>query len=464
MKSLSPLRQKMRQAGLVVVITVLAGFASSSGTGNLLADGRRVVAVDQLPAVEGEMCELAPAGMSRTLYAAVQQQATARVNQEAPRGQVAARRPVRAIGDPYPNFSAVHVDLANDEVILLDENHFRIQVYDRTANTPATANLTEPKRIIAGDQTRLMLPCAIYVDPKNGDVYSVNSDSTDSMVVFSRQARGNVKPDRELETPHGPFGIAVDEEEQELFMTIQVSHAVIAFPKMADGKDHPIRSIQGDRTGLGDPHGIALDTKNDRIFVSNFGSTNTMRRDAPGAELKRYGGLGEGKGEHWPLDRDHAVPGSGRNVPASITVYPKNASGDTAPVQVIQGPKTQLNWPAGLVIDSERGELFVANDMGDAILVFSTAANGDVAPIRVLKGPRTLLRYPSGLALDLKNNELWVANFGNHAATVYRRDASGDTAPLRVIRSGPLNANVPTLGNPFPLAFDTKRGEILVPN
>jgi DNA-binding beta-propeller fold protein YncE len=164
------------------------------------------------------------------------------------------------------------------------------------------------------------------------------------------------------------------------------------------------------------------------------------------------------------MDRDHAMPGTGRNMPASITVYPRTASGDIAPVQVIQGPDTLLNWPAGLAIDSERGELFVANDMGDSILVFSTAANGNVAPMRVLKGSRTLLRYPNGVALDLKNNELWVANFGNHAATVYRRDASGNTPPLRVIRSGPLNSNVPTLGNPFPLAFDTKRGEILVPN
>jgi hypothetical protein len=82
----------------------------------------------------------------------------------------------------------------------------------------------------------------------------------------------------------------------------------------------------------------------------------------------------------------------------------------------------------------------------------------------VLKGPNTLIKYPNGLALDLVNDELWVANFGNHAATVYKRDASGDTAPLRVIRSGPFDASVPALGNPFSVAFDTKRREILVPN
>ena len=459
MRSPSLLRHRIRQAGIVAVIAVLAGFVSSSRTGNLLAGSARVVAVDQVPEMDAEMCALPPpAGMNRTLYAALYQQAVAQLDDGAEREAVAARKPVRAIGDPYGNFSAVGLDLANNEVILQDENHFRILVYDRTANTPPTATLTEPKRIIAGDQTSLALNCAIYVDPNNGDIYAVNNDSIDTTVVFSREQRGNAAPSRKLSTPHGTFGIAVDEAAQELFLTVQHSHAVVVFPKMASGEDHPIRSIQGGRTGLGDPHGIALDTRNGLIFVSNYGSMNTMRRDVADREWEH-----EGK-EFWPLDRLHAVPGSGRNVPPSITVYPKDAGGDLAPVQVIQGPNTQLNWPAGMAIDSERGEVFVANDMGDSILVFSTSANGDVAPLRVLRGPQTLLRNPNGIALDLENDELWVANFGNHAATVYRLDASGDTPPLRMIRSGPLSDNVPTLGNPFPLAFDTKRGQILVPN
>jgi DNA-binding beta-propeller fold protein YncE len=245
-----------------------------------------------------------------------------------------------------------------------------------------------------------------------------------------------------------------------MFLTIEHSHAVVVFPKMASGEDNPRRYIQGDRTGLSDPHGIALDTKNDLIFVSNFGSNMSMRLSEAGPNSR---GDGEGK-ENWPLDRDHAIPGSGRNLAPSITVFAKKASGDVAPVRVIRGPKTMLNWPAAMAIDSERGELYVANDQGDSVLVFSTTANGDAAPRRILKGPKTLLKYPNGIALDLVHDELWVANFGNHAATVYRRDASGDTAPLRVIRSGPYDASVPALGNPFSVAFDSRRREILVPN
>ena len=465
MKSPAHLRPNIARVAMLGLMSALAGFAPSGGRGNLLAGSARVISVDHLPEMDGQMCEWMPAGTNGPLYAASGQQptgarATVTPDNEATRAEVVQRRPLRAVGDPYGLYSAVGVDLVNDEVILQDENHFRILVYNRTANTSSGDLMTEPKRVISGDRTNLMLNSGLYVDPKNGDIYTVNNDSIDSTVVFSRQAKGNVAPDRDLHTPHGSFGIAVDEEDHEMFLTIEHSHAVVVFPKMANAEDNPIRYLQGDRTGLGDPHGIALDTKNDLIFVTNFGSTNTMRRREAGTNAR---GDGDGK-EHWPLDRDHAVPGSGKNVPPSITVYPKKASGDSAPLRVIRGSRTQLNWPAAIAVDSGRGELYVANDQGDSVLVFSASANGDVAPLRVLKGPKTLIKYPNGVALDLVHDELWVASFGNHTATAYRRDASGDTPPLRVIRSGPYDARVPALGNPFSVAFDTKRGEILVPN
>jgi DNA-binding beta-propeller fold protein YncE len=131
---------------------------------------------------------------------------------------------------------------------------------------------------------------------------------------------------------------------------------------------------------------------------------------------------------------------------------------------VLQGPNTRFNWPTGLAIDEQRGELYVANDIGHEILVFNVTDNGDVAPKRVIKGPKTNLANPTGVWVDLKNNELWAANFMNHSATVYPLNASGDVAPLRIIRSGPLNEPSLGIGNPHPVAYDSKREQILVPN
>ena len=98
------------------------------------------------------------------------------------------------------------------------------------------------------------------------------------------------------------------------------------------------------------------------------------------------------------------------------------------------------------------------------MLVFDASASGDVAPLRVLKGPKSLISNPTGVYLDKKNNELWVSNFGNHTAAVYSPMAQGDIVPLRVIRSAPPRQPVPGMGNPHPIAYDTKREEILVPN
>ena len=71
---------------------------------------------------------------------------------------------------------------------------------------------------------------------------------------------------------------------------------------------------------------------------------------------------------------------------------------------------------------------------------------------------------PTDVFVDVVNDEVWVANFGNHMATVYPRTAFGDTPPLRVIRSAPLDVPTTIISNPFSIAYDSMREEILVPN
>src|SRR5262249_54377705 len=137
-----------------------------------------------------------------------------------------------------------------------------------------------------------------------------------------------------------------------------------------------------------------------------------------------------------------------------------NAS-DTAPVRVIQGPKTQLNWPGHMALDPETGDLYVANDVGQSIIVFRGTDQGDVAPRRTLKGPKTGLSYPTGLFVDSKNKELWVSNMGNSSATVYPLNATGDAAPIRTIRSAPKNKTSLRFGKTQAVAYDSKREEIL---
>ena len=348
------------------------------------------------------------------------------------------RDPIYSIKDPHYAFAGIAVDPIRNEVVLAEENVSNLLIYDRLTNTPANAVMSEPKRVIGGENTFLEYACAVYIDPATGDIYGVNNDTMSWMPVFGRDAKGNMAPKRKIETPHTTFSIVADEEKQELFLTIQDDSAVIVFKKDAKDEDSPVRILQGAKTRMADPHGIALDTKTGLIYVSNWGTSNER------PPLSEGGGGGNVDRPDFPVGRARAFLGSGKIEPPSITVYRKDAQGDTAPLRVIQGPRTQMDWPTALAVHPERGEIFVANDTADSVIVFRADANGDAAPIRVIKGPRTMVKNPTGVAVDLKNNELWVANFGSHAATVFDIGAEGDIPPKRVIRSGPVDAPRPT--------------------
>jgi DNA-binding beta-propeller fold protein YncE len=473
---------RLRRFYLVAFLTVVAvitGWAVVAGNATIPElstavesifrtpiDSGQLAFYDRLPegALDDQPCEGPPADVSSALAAdPMQEEKPGALAGRSSREGVPAdgKKPVRMIHDRYASLSSLAVDPINNELVVTDENLFNVLIYDRVDNTPPTG-ITQPKRAIGGLKTKIEFQSGVYVDPKNGEIYAVNNDTVDTLVIFSRATKGDVRPEREVHTPHGTFGIAVDEEHQEMLLTVQHDSAVVTFQKTAKSEDAPIRLLQGDHTLLADPHGMALDAKNDLIFVTNHGSVHQHR---PG-EVAARGRIREAdlRKANWPLGFSNAIPGSGKNLPPSITVYARMATGDTAPLRVIQGAKTQMNWPTGIAFDARNNELFVANDMGDSILVFSTSANGDVAPLRVLRGPKTLIKNPTGVYVDSHNDELWVANFGNHTATAYKLSAEGNTAPLRVIRSAPQDQPTLSIGNPHPVAYDTKREELLVPN
>ena len=388
--------------------------------------------------------------------------------------RVAQRLPVTTIRDPYAGFAAIRVDPVHNEVVVMDEFKFNIYVYDRLAVTPASAEATTPKRFIGGGKTLSRYNSDGYVDTKTGDIYIVNNDSEPGMFKFPRTAEGNVDPASELLTPYGAFGMTVDEERGEVFLTIQHDGAVQIYKKGATGEQAAIRLIQGNQTRLADPHGIAFDPRTRLLYVANYGTERDEAADTVQQMPNPLNTVSAGKPRrpNWPAGnggigndgRREVIFGTGKFGPPSITVHAADGHGNVAPVRYIQGPKAQLNWPTGVSIDSARGEVYVSNAAGDSINVYSATASGDVAPIRQIKGPKTLLRNPNGVSVDTVNGEVWVANFGNHTATAYKWDANGNAEPIRVIRSAPLNAPTALISNPYMIAMDTRRDEVLVPN
>lgn len=355
--------------------------------------------------------------------------------------------PIRVVQDQYPVFTDVSVDVKENIVAMSDEVRFSLLTYGRTI---VTDHVAEPRSVIRGPGTDSNFVCGIDLDPENREFFAVNNDTQADMVVFSYDANGDVPPSRVLHAAsRGTWGVSVDRIHDEVAVTIEHINKVAVFKRAAKGDDAPIRVIQGPKTGLADPHGIAVDPVNDEIFVANLDSYHQVQHGEPDGSAF----VGE----------QPSTPG-GKFVLPAIRVFSRTANGDVEPLRVIQGPKTEISLPMKIHLDTVHNELAVANSGTEAILIFARTAGGDVAPLRRIQGPHTRLKKPSGVFIDSKNDEIWVANSSDHTATVYPRTADGDVAPLRIIRTAPDDVQVVGIGNPGGIAYDSIRQQILVPN
>jgi len=355
--------------------------------------------------------------------------------------------PLRQIADPFPVFNGIAIDPVNNVIAMSDVNRKSLLSYDRAAASSRNS-ATIPRHQVFGPLTNVGFVAGIMLDPQRREIYAVNNDIEDTMVVMSYEAQGNAEPSRLLSIPHQAWGIAMSRAQDQIAITVELQEAIVFYKRDARNVAPPVRYIRGSNTGLADPHGIFWDDRHNEIGVANHGNFRGLIKD-----------LGAGC-----VPTGTADPEGGAVLPASITFYSGNASGDSRPIRTIQGESTQLDFPMGLSVDEEHDEFAVANNGGNAVLVFSRTAAGDTAPIRVLSGDKTGINRPMGIAVDARNNEIWVSNFGDHTALVFDRLAKGNVPPKRIIRTAPEGTPTPGFGNPQTVAFDSHRDQILVPN
>jgi SMP-30/Gluconolactonase/LRE-like region len=191
---------------------------------------------------------------------------------------------------------------------------------------------------------------------------------------------------------------------------------IAIFSANSDGNMAPIATIAGDKTGLTDPVGLALDSAGALYVLNDTGGDDNR---------------------------------------GSITVYPPNANGNVTPKATIadgaHDKQTQLNTPKGLAVDSA-GNIYVTNASGiDTITVYAAGKFGSVAPMKIISGPHTGLNRPHGIGVD-SDGKIYVSNDGSDnkgddTVTVYAAGSSGDAAPIATI-AGALTG----LGKPDGLA------------
>ena len=359
--------------------------------------------------------------------------------------------PIRQVSDPYPVFNGLAIDPENNLVAMSDVNRKSILSYSRTAES-RPGGITDPQHHVFGPRTNVGFVAGIVLDPEHKEILAVNNDIEDTLVVLPYGAHGNEAPKRMLSVPHQAWGVALSRTHQELAITVELQEAVVIYKREAHNVEAPMRVIRGPNAGLADPHGIVWDDQHNEITVANHGNYRGLVKDVGGGCVPT-GALA-----------DNAEPEAGAVLPPSITTYSGDARGDAKPLRKIQGDKTRLDFPMGLGDDPANNEFAVANNGDSSVLIFSRTAEGNVAPVRVISGAKTGVNRPMGVAIDPVNNELWVSNFIDHSALVFDRKANGNVAPKRVIRTAPEGTPSPGFGNPQTVAYDSKRGQILVPN
>src|SRR6266850_3596193 len=234
--------------------------------------------------------------------------------------------PVRVVSDPYPTLHSVVVDSERNLVFMSDPNRHALWSYDRLAASKGR-EAVEPLTGIRGPSTGMMFVAAVTIDRERQEIYSVDNDIGDRMMVFPYDANGNVKPKRVLEVPHQAWGLSISPERDEIAVSVESPREVVIYRRGAEGHEQPRRIIRGPKTGIGDPHGVFFDGQNNEIVLANHGNQGG-RPAPPGDAPGRQRGVRPTAPQ--PIE-------GGRFDEPSITVFNADAHGDVAPLRKIQG-------------------------------------------------------------------------------------------------------------------------------
>jgi DNA-binding beta-propeller fold protein YncE len=258
-------------------------------------------------------------------------------------------KPARVFSVPHQAWGLALGEQA-DQIAVTVEVQNTIVFYQREVK-----GVEAPVRIIRGAATGLADPHGIYWDETHHEIGVANHGNF----------RGVTK-----NTGGGCSPSFVVEDEAEGGESRPPSLRVFAADAKGDSK--PLRVIEGSKTGLDWPMGVAYDPQHDTMVVANNGDS-------------------------------------------SILIFGRTSNGDVAPLRVIRGEKTGIRHPMGVAVDAEEGEIWVSNWGDHSALAFDSAARGNATPIRVIRSapagtPTPGFGNPMALAYDSKRDELLVPN------------------------------------------------------
>ncbi len=321
--------------------------------------------------------------------------------------------------------------------------------------------------------TDMISPGGIALDA-TGRIYVTNTP-TNTVTIYAAGASGNVLPLAVIGGAQtqlaGPTGIALDASGNIYVLNIGTS-AVTVYPPLGNGSgilnEAPVAVISGPKTQLRDPVAMTVDAAGDVYVASQKGGPTRPVKDyspgvitiysagsngnvAPTATIK-----GSATGLTYPISialdaaGDIYVGNTSRyvdphvNFPASIEMFSAGSSGNAMPSAVIAGSETNIGYPHGIAVDSQRNiyETGFSLSQGSefsTINVYRAGSTGNIAPSIVFDAPGPGLSPENAIALDANGN-LYVSNVaggpaGTGIVTVYAAGSIGNVAPINTITS-----------------------------
>ncbi|MGC2422828.1 MAG: PxKF domain-containing protein [Nitrospirota bacterium] len=237
----------------------------------------------------------------------------------------------------------------------------------------------------------------------------------------------------------GPRSIALNTATGKMYVTTDGATMTVAF---LDGTGAVSLNYPGPRLSF-DTGDIALDTVAGKMYITDFWGT-ILAANLDGTGLNGLGNLA-GTLNNGGLPSTYGV--------ALDTIqekmYVTNSSSNTVCVANLDGTggislgnlNGTLSSPFGIVLDAIHGKIYVANAGNNTVSVANLDGTGGMS----LGNFNDTLNGPKGIALDMVAGRIYVVNSGNNTVSVANLDGTGGES------LGDLNG---TLNNPYGIAVD----------
>jgi hypothetical protein len=246
-----------------------------------------------------------------------------------------AAKPVRQIHGQKTMLSrtvhAIAYDEVHDEIVVPQQFAQAILTF-----RGGTDGEESPIRVIHGPLTQLEAPDRLGIDPVNNEIYVPESGR---VLVYSREADGNVAPVRIIEADGGVGGaVAIDPVNN--LLVAAGSNSLKIFSRSASGNVKPLRVIGGpkSRDKINGSKNITVYPPRGWIIIAN-----------------------QGVNSHPPIDHSEV---------SFVGVWSIHDSGDVPPRWTIGGPYGVLKQARGVVLDPKNKAVIVSDKYLNAALTF----------------------------------------------------------------------------------------------